>query len=131
MCRAEGSFICCTCRLSSSCQYIVVSLESRNIVEKTAGALSSAYCSQSLPPGNYGVFVIYNGSSKQGAIMSDTILIPSPSGSTKTGIAAIVVPVILVIVLLIAAAAAAAAIIRYMRSNKKKGGHYFVLLFSR
>ena len=108
-----------------------MSLESRNIVEKTAGALSSAYCSQSLPPGNYGVFVIYNGSSKQGAIMSDTILIPSPSGSTKTGIAAIVVPVILVIVLLIAAAAAAAAIIRYRRSNKKKGGHYFVLLFSR
>eukprot|EP00731_Ephydatia_muelleri_P029569 Em0021g92a len=123
MCRAEGSFICCTCRLSSSCQYIVVSLESGNIVEKTAGALSSAYCSQSLPPGNYGVFVIYNGSSKQGAIMSDTILIPSPSGSTKTDIAAIVVPVILVIVLLIAAAAAAAAaaIIRHMRSNKKKG----------
>ena len=127
MCRAEGSFICCTCRLSSSCQYIVVSLKSGNIVEKTAGALSSAYCSQSLPPGNYSVFVIC-GSSKQGAILSDTILIPSPSGFTKTGIAAIVVPVI---VLLIAAAAAAAAIIRYMKSNKKKGGHYFVLLFSR
>ena len=89
-------------------------------MEKTAGAVTSSYCSQKLPRGNYIVIAISNSSSERESLMSDIVKILSPSGSTETRFAAIVIVPIAFFLLI------AVAIFwrTRVRAIKKQGGRY-------
>ena len=91
-------------------------------MEKTAGAVTSSYCSQKLPRGNYIVIAISNSSSERESLMSDIVKILSPSGSTETRFAAIVI-VLIAYFLLIGIAVAIFWRTR-VRAIKKQGGRY-------